>query len=459
MASAFAASDWLRRGMRSFDATIALAVAWLTMRAMPDLDHTQGVEYPLLIVVGSLLLPACGELLGLYRPWRGRSLFTMLGVYAAGWLLTITAISLFLVVTHSATVYSRAWMGTTALGVLGVGTLLRGALYLVLRRIRSRGRNLKRVLVIGTPKNIERIQHRLVHQPFLGYRVTRSLGDHSCETDAHFKSVEALVKRSIFSRDFDEVWLAYPLAQGERVKRLAGALQTMPVDVRYFPDLSDVRLLNHRVTQVADMFSLDLNRSPLDGPMRWVKAVEDRLLGAFLLILFLPVMLIIALCVRWQMGSPVLFKQYRHGLDGKRFRIYKFRTMVDHPTKDTPQARPGDPRVTPLGSFLRRTSLDELPQLYNVLQGRMSLVGPRPHAEGHNEYYKDEIDIYMQRHRVKPGMTGWAQVNGLRGITEDVALMRKRVEYDLYYIDNWSLGFDMKILMLTVTRGFINQQP
>lgn len=459
MASASAASDWLRRGMRSFDATIALAVAWLTMSAMPHLDHTQGVEYPLLMVVGSLLLPACGELLGLYRPWRGRSLFSMLGVYAAGWVLTITIISLFLVVTQSAAVYSRAWMGSTALGVLVVGMLLRGALYIVLRRIRSRGRNLKRVLVIGTADNIERIQQRLDHQPFLGYRVTRSLHDRPSEGETHFKSVDELAKRSVFSRDFDEVWLAYPLAQGERVKRLAGALQAMPVDVRYFPDLSDVRLLNHRVTQVADMFSLDLNRSPLGGPMRWVKAVEDRLLGAILFIMFLPVMLIIYALVRWKMGGPVLFKQYRHGLDGKLFRIYKFRTMVHHPTKGTPQARPGDPRVTPLGSFLRRTSLDELPQLYNVLQGRMSLVGPRPHAEGHNEYYKDEIDIYMQRHRVKPGMTGWAQVNGLRGITEDVALMRKRVEYDLYYIDNWSLGFDLKILAMTVTRGFINQQP
>src|SRR5690554_2379292 len=252
-------SDWLRRGMRSFDATIALLVAWLTMSVMPHLDHTQGVEYPLLIVVGSLLLPACGELLGLYRPWRGRSLFTMLGVYAAGWLLTITIISLFLVVTHSATVYSRAWMGATALGVLVTGALLRSILYLALRRIRSRGRNLKRVLVIGTGENIQRIQQRLARQPFLGYRVTRSLHDPSPEQDAHFKSVDQLVKRSIFSRDFDEVWLAYPLAQGERVKRLAGILQAIPVDVRYFPDLSDVRLLNHRVTQVADMFSLDLN--------------------------------------------------------------------------------------------------------------------------------------------------------------------------------------------------------
>lgn len=208
------------------------------------------------------------------------------------------------------------------------------------------------------------------------------------------------------------------------------------------------------------MHCIDLNYSPLNGPMRAVKALEDRLLGLLLFVVFLPVMLAIAGLVRWRMGAPVLFKQYRHGLDGKRFRIYKFRTMHPHvEAGETRQAQPGDARVSRLGAFLRRTSLDELPQLFNVLQGRMSLVGPRPHAMDHNDHYKDAIDAYMQRHRVKPGMTGWAQVNGLRGITEDLELMRKRVEYDLYYIDNWTLGLDLKILAMTITRGFINQQP
>ena len=160
------------------------------------------------------------------------------------------------------------------------------------------------------------------------------------------------------------------------------------------------------------------------------------------------------------MGRPVLFKQHRHGLDGKRFRIYKFRTMHKHePGISNRQVRHQDGRVTRFGHWLRRTSLDELPQFYNVLQGRMSLVGPRPHAMDHNALYKDMIGAYMQRHRVRPGMTGWAQVHGLRGITEDVSDMEKRIDYDLYYINNWSLGFDLKILLLTVTRGFVNDKP
>ncbi|BBI73207.2 hypothetical protein HAALTHF_27900n [Vreelandella aquamarina] len=187
--------------------------------------------------------------------------------------------------------------------------------------------------------------------------------------------------------------------------------------------------------------------------------MEDRLLGGLLFIVFLPVMLLIAALVKWKMGGPVLFKQHRHGIDGKCFRIYKFRTMANHQAKHTQQATHGDPRITPLGALLRRTSLDELPQLYNVLQGRMSLVGPRPHALDHNQYYQGVIQNYMQRHRVKPGMTGWAQVNGYRGNTDTLEQMQKRVEFDLYYIDNWSLGFDLKILAMTLTRGFINYQP
>ncbi|CAM3442473.1 undecaprenyl-phosphate glucose phosphotransferase [Halomonas lysinitropha] len=452
-------SDWQRRLMRCFDAAIALILPSLLLAVLPNIDRASGVEYPLLILAGGLLLPACGELSGLYQPWRGRSLFTMLGVYALGWLLTIILLSLFLVATQSAVIFSRAWMLLSSLGVLAAGLLLRTLLYVYLRRIRSRGRNIKKVLLIGAPANMARIQHRLESMPYLGYQIAARLIDEPMGSDDLVARVKALASRSVFRRDFDEVWLTYPLASGDRVKQLSAELMVVPVDIRYFPDLTDVRLLNHRVTQVADMFSLDLNRSPLDGAMRLFKALEDRLLGLALFVVFLPLMLGIATALRWQMGRPVLFKQYRHGLDGKRFRIYKFRTMTLHHASGTPQAIQGDPRITPLGAFLRRTSLDELPQLYNVLQGRMSLVGPRPHAMDHNEYYKDEIETYMQRHRVKPGMTGWAQVNGLRGITDDVALMRKRVEYDLYYIDNWSLGFDLKILLMTVTRGFVNRQP
>lgn len=449
--------DWMRRAMRIFDAGTALVVSALLVRLMPGLEHTDGIEYPLLILAGSLLLPACGELVGLYQPWRGRSLYTMLGVYALGWLATIILLSLFLVATQSAEIFSRAWMLASSLGVLLTGISLRSGLYIYLRWLRAKGHNIKRVLLIGNDANRDRVHRRLEGLPYIGYRVVGEIA--LMREGAAEREIHELARRSVFERDYDEIWLAFPLSEGEQVKRVANALMGVPVDVRYFPDFSDVRLLNHRVAQVADMYSIDLNYSPLNGPMRLIKTLEDRLLGLLLFLLFLPVMLLVAVLVRWKMGAPVLFKQHRHGLDGKCFKIYKFRTMRPHSSADTPQATHGDQRITRLGAFLRRTSLDELPQLYNVLQGRMSLVGPRPHAIDHNDHYKDVIDTYMQRHRVKPGMTGWAQVNGLRGITEDVEIMRRRVEFDLYYIDNWSLGLDLKILIMTITRGFINREP
>ena len=444
--------------MRGFDAVVALVVGAFFFWCLPGLDYLYGIEYPLLIIAGALLLPAIGEMLGLYQPWRGRSIFSMFGTYFVSWAVTILLISAFLVVTQSGYVYSRLWMAASSLGVLALGLITRGVLYGYLRHLRASGRNLKAVLFIGRPENAAHVHQRLAEMPYAGYRIDRMIV-HEDETQV-LEQVRMLVNDSVFSRSFDEIWLSYPLNHGNTVKALADQLIAVPVDVRYFPDLSDVRLLNHRMTQVADMFSIDLNYSPLRGPARIVKTLEDRLLGTLLFLVSLPVMLIIALLILLTMGRPVLFKQYRHGLDGKRFKIYKFRTMHVHACGDvTLQATAGDKRITRLGRWLRATSLDELPQFYNVLQGRMSLVGPRPHATDHNAHYKDLIEAYMQRHRVKPGITGWAQIHGLRGETREFEAMKRRVDYDLYYINNWSLGLDIKILVLTVKRGFVNFQP
>ncbi|WP_336269482.1 undecaprenyl-phosphate glucose phosphotransferase [Vreelandella arctica] len=449
-------NDWLRRAMRCFDAGIAMLVSLVTLWAMPHIN-AEGDDYLFLIVIGSLILPAVGELMGLYQPWRGRSLYTMLGVYVLSWLAAIGVISLLLVATHTTQSFSRLWMGLTALAVLFSGSMVRAALYAYLRHVRATGRNLKNVLVIGQSDNVGLLEQRVHDLPQAGYVI---VGKHLDTGDAAFmNNMAAFAIKNTFQRQFDEIWLGYPLVEGARVRELMSLLAGIPTTIRFFPDLPDIRLLNHRIAQVAGLYSLELNHTPLNGPMRVVKALEDRILGLALFVTFLPVMLAVAVAIFFKMGRPILFKQERHGLDGKCFKIYKFRTMKKHESATTQQATAADHRITPLGSFLRRTSLDELPQLYNVLQGRMSLVGPRPHAMDHNDHYKDHIEIYMQRHRVRPGMTGWAQVNGLRGITEDVKLMQKRVEYDLYYIEKWSLGFDLKILAMTITRGFINTQP
>lgn len=450
-------SDWLRRFMHIMDATVVLATSGAVIGLMPQVNGNS--DYLFLILIGSLLFPAVGELSSLYQPWRGRSLYNMLGVYILTWVITITLLSLLLTLLQSVSVYSRLWMGVSALAVLMLGTIVRVSLYLYLRHMRASGRNQKRVLLLGHADNLSLLERQVIDTPHAGYIVARRYIDYESSTKTFLVQIRQLAQASIFQRDFDEVWLGYPLADGERVRQLMALLAGVPVTVRYFPEQPDIRLLNHRITQLAGLYSLELNYTPLTGPGRVLKVLEDRILGFVFFVIFLPVMVAIAALVRCTMGGPILFKQERHGLDGKRFKIYKFRTMSLHKSSHTQQATHNDPRVTPLGAFLRRTSLDELPQLYNVLQGRMSLVGPRPHAMDHNDHYKDHIEIYMQRHRVKPGMTGWAQVNGLRGIAEDVGVMQQRVEYDLYYVENWSLSFDLKILAMTLTRGFVNYQP
>src|SRR5690554_3066960 len=213
------ARDWLRRAMRTFDAAIALASGFALLWWMPGLEHTDGIEYPLLILAGGLLLPACGELVGLYQPWRGRSLFSMLGVFTLGWLLAIVVLSLFLVLSQSAVIFSRTWMALSALGALGAGLVFRAMLYVLLRRLRSRGRNIKRVLLIGQPDNIARVEQRLADLPYLGYQISDMLVDGAVgsaderENRADMvQRVDALARRSIFQRDFDEIWLTYPLS-------------------------------------------------------------------------------------------------------------------------------------------------------------------------------------------------------------------------------------------------------
>ncbi|MFD2405974.1 undecaprenyl-phosphate glucose phosphotransferase [Azorhizophilus paspali] len=231
------------------------------------------------------------------------------------------------------------------------------------------------------------------------------------------------------------------------------------VEIRFIPEWDDIRLFNHRISHIAGLYTLDLSFSPMNGPARLIKRLEDLLIAIPVMVLILPLCLLIGLAVKLTSRGPMLFKQYRTGINGRRFKVYKFRSMVVHREKygQVTQACRNDARVTLLGAFLRRTSLDELPQFFNVLQGRMSIVGPRPHALEHNEYYKDLVESYMQRHKVKPGITGWAQVCGYRGETDTLEKMQKRVEYDLWYIDNWSLWLDLKIIFLTMFKGFVGK--
>ena len=244
----------------------------------------------------------------------------------------------------------------------------------------------------------------------------------------------------------------------KRIRHILDKCSDTTANVYIIPNFFMYNLLNARWQSVGSVQALSVYDTPFQGASNVLKRIEDIVLGSLILSLLLVPMCIIACVVKLTSKGPIIFKQKRYGLDGKQITVYKFRSMT---TQDNgpkvKQATKNDPRITKVGGFLRRTSLDELPQFINVLQGRMSIVGPRPHAVAHNEEYRKLIKGYMLRHKVRPGITGWAQVNGLRGETETVSKMAQRVEYDLEYIHRWSVWLDLKIIVMTVFNGFVNK--
>ena len=414
------------------------------------LDH-----YLAATLIVALMVVLCQVLLGNYLSWRGRQfLMQMARVYSA-WLLAlaiVTSLAVFLKVSDA---YSRIWLVSTLTVAIALVTVFRLFIYLVLRRIRSKGLNLKHALVVEAGTSAANLRARQSELSENGYYIAAVL-----PLRKNQEWLRLLVEE-VTRTGAHEVWLCLPLHEGESIKTILHALRHETVDIRYLPDLGDLPLLNHRVSEIAGLYALDISRSPMEGPARIIKRMEDLILGAAISLIMLPVCLVIAVAIKATSTGPIIFKQYRTGINGRRFKVYKFRSMEVHDegSNQLTQAQYGDPRITRLGAFLRRSSLDELPQFYNVLQGRMSIVGPRPHALAHNEYYKDMVESYMQRHKVKPGITGWAQVNGFRGVTDTLEKMEKRVEHDLWYINNWSLGLDLKIIFKTVYKGFVNGQP
>ncbi|HAT1613326.1 TPA: undecaprenyl-phosphate glucose phosphotransferase, partial [Raoultella planticola] len=240
----------------------------------------------------------------------------------------------------------------------------------------------------------------------------------------------------------------------ELVKKLTNTT----CSVMLIPDVFTFNILQSRIEEVNGVPVVPLFDTPMNGINMVFKRLEDLIISSIIILLISPVLLAIAMAVKISSPGPIIFRQVRYGIDGKPIKVFKFRSMnVMENGGEVVQAKKNDSRVTKVGSFLRKTSLDELPQFFNVITGQMSIVGPRPHAVAHNEQYRDLIEGYMLRHKVKPGITGWAQINGWRGETDTLEKMQKRVEYDLAYIRDWSIWFDLKIIFLTVFKGFINK--
>ena len=419
------------------------------------------LPYSVLILITSLSSAIFFPVFGIYHSWRARSLVAPIVRVLGGWSLVFSGVLIGLVLFKEAETFSRLWMAQW--WVLGGASLalLRLAVYSILRMVRTRGINHRRAVVVGCGPLAAQLVQRAESERWAGYDVVRVFGHRAEGSVVSGHEIHPLNELFdyVSTHQIDEVWIAVPFDQSLQLKDVLDDLRFSTANVRFVPDLFGLFLINHGVSEVMDVPMIDLSASPMTGANRIVKGVEDRVLALLILLLISPLLLLIALGVKLSSKGPVLYKQKRHGWDGQPFNIYKFRSMrhLADDEGEVPQAVRGDSRVTRFGAFLRRTSLDELPQFINVLQGRMSIVGPRPHAVEHNEVYKSQIDGYMLRHKVKPGITGWAQINGWRGETDTLEKMRKRIEYDLYYIEHWSLVFDLKIIFLTMFRGFIHK--
>ncbi len=266
------------------------------------------------------------------------------------------------------------------------------------------------------------------------------------------------VARYINANGVNEVYITMPLGSQPRIVRLLHAVQGTTASLFFVPDILGISVIQGRFQELNGMPVVGICETPFTGTNQLVKRVSDIVLALLILLVASPILLLLAIGVKLSSPGPIIYKQKRNGLDGEEIVIYKFRSMrMSHETARVQQATKGDPRVTPFGAFMRKQSLDELPQFINVIQGNMSIVGPRPHAVSHNEEYRNLIRTFMIRHKVKPGITGWAQINGCRGETDSVEKMQARVEYDLEYLRNWSLGFDLQIIIKTIRLVFFDR--
>lgn len=396
----------------------------------------------------------------LYVSWRGRSAFSMIGRIALTWGLVLMIGLFFSFLIHHVGELSRLWLFYWfMIGIVFIA-IVRWSVYAVLRYLRKNGMNSKKVVIVGYGRIGQEMHQRALRQDWYGYEVKAVHADPEDIASVDHTLVERIdtkeaIPSYVAANQVDEIWIALSISASDQLQKIQYLLRNALVDIRWIPDTLCMQMLSSKVGNFLGFPAVDLNRPVSSGLNGVAKNVFDKLFALAVLILLSPLFLAIAAAIKLTSPGPVFFMQPRLGLNGKKFNVFKFRSMKLHQEHGVvSQATRNDPRITPLGQFMRRTSIDELPQFFNVLLGDMSIVGPRPHALQHNEMYKDLLEVYMARHRVKPGITGWAQINGHRGETDTVDKMEKRVQFDLYYIQHWSLWMDIRIIVWTAFKGW-----
>ncbi|GAB7522202.1 undecaprenyl-phosphate glucose phosphotransferase [Paraburkholderia sp. 2C] len=438
------------------------------------LDDMQSISLTFDCLLIVLFFPA----LGIYQSWRGKSLYDLLWRVSCGWLLVEVTGILMSFSLHRAELLSRLWLAYWAVASIVLLIVTKALVHTVLRGLRREGFNQKAVAIVGSVPYGKFLIEQIRSRPDAGFApvivytedgahnrresdplddpAASELGPHDIEGVPVVRDFANLVQ--MMRRDaVRELWMALPMSKERTIHRFVTEFRNDFVNIRFIPDVRSLTLFNQPMVDLLGVPAINLAASPITDLRVLPKRVFDRLFALAALTALSPVMVVIAVLVKLSSPGPVFFRQKRKGIDGNEFEIYKFRSMKMHKEQagQVTQATRRDPRITPVGAFLRRTSLDELPQFINVLKGEMSVVGPRPHALEHDDIYKDLVRGYMHRYRIKPGITGWAQINGYRGETDRIEKMMGRVKLDLYYMQHWTFWLDMKIVVLTFWKGFV----
>jgi len=402
---------------------------------------------------------------GLYKSWRVTSLWRETETVIVVWVCVAFLVLFIVFLMKLPDIHLRrvfvSWFVLAQIMLILWRVLLRVAL----REYRSRGRNYRTVVIAGAGELGTRLARTILDAPWMGYRI-KGFYDDNKEAGSMplpgsgirvLGDLDRMIE-DVRTERMDLVYIALPMRFEGKIRKVLKGLSNTAVSAYLAPDFLTFDILHARMVDMNGIPTISIYEDPFDSASGWLKRLEDVVVSSLILVMISPVMMAIAAAIKLTSPGPVFFKQRRYGARGDEIMVWKFRTMTVIEDGDViRQASKNDARVTKVGAFLRRTSLDELPQFINVLQGTMSIVGPRPHATAHNEYYRNIIPGYMLRHKVKPGITGWAQINGYRGETDTLEKMEKRVEYDLRYIKNWSFWFDIKIIFATVFKGFVDK--
>lgn len=453
--------------VRVIDSCIVLMSLWLTIFVLKqnwpgeydwnDLYLSYGFS-------GLLVFQFFAEYNEVYNNWRGAPLSNQLFRIIGSWLLTLLTIILLSFFTRAVVDTSRLAIGIWSISNLVFLTTFHASYHYLVRIARPAERHTLSVGIVGANSLGHRLLDTFTAMPALGYKFAGFYDDRKPQPGRRMIGAEDQLKGGLErlyedarSGAVETIFVTLPMAAENRVREILDKLGDTTATVFYVPDLFAFNLVSSRCVMLQGIPCFSVYGSPFDQePLdSMLKRAEDILLSSLILCLIALPMLFIAIGVKISSAGPILFRQKRYGVDGTPINVWKFRTMTvcENGAKVT-QATRNDARIKPYGAFLRKYSLDELPQFFNVIQGRMSIVGPRPHAVAHNELYRKEISQYMLRHKVKPGITGLAQVNGCRGETDTLEKMESRVTYDLRYIQNWSLLMDLKVIFLTIFQVF-----